>query len=331
MTADNMTDSAPGQFKMNGRLMVISMIFVIFLAIGFMAVAWLVYRTGKSGTEKVWVPAGMAVLAALSLLYARHLYRISKSVIEITSAGISRKEADGLLTNIQWGEIGRILERGFMQQLAIADRPGSKKVLIDYQFDGYDVIRKRVFDEYEKRMTVTYPVVFGRPGIGGQYTAMILILAGIAAAVFFLGGKTDPAMEIVVMACITAPLLILFLVDMFRTIKQVEIDRGGFKLKKLTGGPEVLFSEITDIEYKYISANYRYSGSLEYYFIDKSGAGQKKPVIVITRNDGKKYTITTSAGPLPEIFICLKKTCGKAGVPDISAEVMGSIKASDLI
>jgi Ca2+/Na+ antiporter len=335
MTIDNTQNQGSGQYKMQGSIIVVGIVVMVFLAVFFLVVGYIIYSTGKDNVTRIWMPAGMAVLAIPVILYAMHLYRIGKSIIEITSSGISRKENNGTQVSMMWTEMGKLTERVGMQQLAISDKNGSKKISVDYQFDGYDVIRKRVFDEFEKRMTVTYPAVFGRASvnINKSYIALFVILSAIFIPMALLDKKGDDKLWFLVVAgCVLLPVMILLVVDQVRTIKQVIVERESLKLKRLFGTVDIAFADIVDYEYKYIAPNYGHYNytSPDIMLMNKTGGGQKIPVVEITTTANKKHKITRSIGALPELFLSLKKTCAKAGVSAVSAEVVKKIKASDL-
>ena len=107
-------------------------------------------------TECLFSIAGIATGAfAIYGLWAGP--RLKESKIEITASGIVRLEKDGSNVFIKWEDVGRLTKRDRLKQIGVYGPDPSKKILVDYQFDGFEQIRDRIFEEYLKRLKL--PVV----------------------------------------------------------------------------------------------------------------------------------------------------------------------------
>ena len=57
------------------------------------------------------------------------------------------RKSDG---SLHWVELARVTERRRMAQLALWDKSGTRRVLVDQQFENFAVIRSRILTEYAK-------------------------------------------------------------------------------------------------------------------------------------------------------------------------------------
>jgi hypothetical protein len=263
---------------------------------------------------KLGLAAGLAVLAVLMLAYAVHILKISGSVLEISGLGIRRRENDGSETFIAWQDMGALKDRDFMQQLAVHDRAGIKRLLLDYQFEGFDLISARLLAEREKYVQYAFPAVFKRhsnlPDAG--HVVLFVVIVIFCLPFMFMNKKTD----ILIIAGIAAiPVLagvILYLKDLFWSVREVIVERSRFIIKKFNREKSYDFADVFYLDYKYLLNNSR-SGfvTIESELIKKTGAGMRQPVLEIMMNNGKVFSLRKNEIPLVETYLCMKKTSGK--------------------
>lgn len=129
-------------------------------------------------TECFFSIAGIATAAfAIYALWAGP--RLKESKIEITASGIARLEKDGSNVFIRWEDVSRLTKRDRLKQIGVYSLDPSKKILVDYQFDGFEKIRDRIFEEFMKRLKL--PVV--RTTYGQSLAIPNLYMMGLALIV----------------------------------------------------------------------------------------------------------------------------------------------------
>ena len=106
-------------------------------------------------------------ISLLLAAFLAHIGRLSGRSIQIDDDGCSvRDKAGNPLGGIPWAELGNVTERRKMAQLALWDRNGARRVLIDQQYQNFDGIRSRVLAEYANSFTPKpLPVTFRRSNV----------------------------------------------------------------------------------------------------------------------------------------------------------------------
>jgi hypothetical protein len=89
-----------------------------------------------------------------SLLLA-HIGRPSGRSLQVNDEGVLVRDSKGnQIGGIHWVELGRVSERRKMAQLALWDKKGARRVLIDQQYQNFAAIRQGVLAEYAKAFLI---------------------------------------------------------------------------------------------------------------------------------------------------------------------------------
>jgi hypothetical protein len=80
-----------------------------------------------------------------------HIARLSGRNLQISDDGILVRDKQGnQIGRLHWVELARVTERRRMAQLALWDKSGARRVLVDQQFENFALIRSRILNEYAK-------------------------------------------------------------------------------------------------------------------------------------------------------------------------------------
>jgi hypothetical protein len=103
-------------------------------------------------------------ISLLLLAFLAHVGRLSGRSLQVNEEGISIRDKKGnSLGSLAWTELSKVTERRTMAQLALWDKNGTRRVLIDQQFRNFEQIRYRLLAEYAKTFTLKpLPIDFRR-------------------------------------------------------------------------------------------------------------------------------------------------------------------------
>jgi len=121
-------------------------------SIGLLLCVGLGIEAAKQGSE-------LAVLclpiALLLVAFLAHIGRLSGRSLQVSDEGVSVQNKKGnQIGSLHWIELGRVTERRKMAQLALWDKSGARRVLIDQQYQNFVAIRYRILAEYAKAFTL---------------------------------------------------------------------------------------------------------------------------------------------------------------------------------
>ena len=108
----------------------------------------------------------LSLCGSLAFLGAAiHISRYSGRTLRITDDGILISDKRGSqICGIRWAELARVTERRRMAQLALWDTSGTRRVLVDQQYEKFALIRARVLQEYAKVFALKpLPIEFQHP------------------------------------------------------------------------------------------------------------------------------------------------------------------------
>jgi hypothetical protein len=227
------------------------------------------------------------VIAAMFYVEGR-----SQRTLQIDDEGIFVRDSRGNeIRGIRWIELSRVGEGRAMGRLALWDRSGTRRVLVDQQFEPFTAIRSRILDEYAKVFTPRpLPMEF-RPShwLNAQ---SVLIGSGVA---FFVWAayKADqdhargPAM-------LLAGFAILSLVALLNLYPQLRgpslLFQDRIVLRNLFRTRELFKKEITGIALKDVS----------------NSSGTRFSLINLQTTSGKQLKITFVYGDIPEMYLTLR-------------------------
>lgn len=79
-----------------------------------------------------------------NLAVAFRCYQIRNDKIELDDEGVRRVGRNGTRSSLAWKEIAKIQDKNKMQQLILSNAAGTKRVVIDHQFNNFQDIRERI-------------------------------------------------------------------------------------------------------------------------------------------------------------------------------------------
>ena len=112
--------------------------------------------------------------------------RVKAAKIEITSSGIARLEKDGSSVFIKWEDVARLTKRERAKQIGVYSLYPPKKIMVDYQFEGFEQIRDRIFKEYAKRLTLPMAATTYGPKVVLPNLVLQGIVVGMIGLMFWI-------------------------------------------------------------------------------------------------------------------------------------------------
>ncbi len=220
--------------------------------------------------------------------------RVKYSKIEITQSGIARLEKAGNRVFIKWEDVARLTKRERMKDIVVTSLDPSKKIMVDYQFEGFEQIRDRVFMEFEKRLSL--PVVattYGPKWIHPNFVLMGFMGAFIGLLCFArFSQKTTgdtSGFNFLIILLVGFYLFILFAET--KAVKALTLNGNEIILRKLFGKKILQGREVADISMDSIAGQH---GTFYYR-------------IQLTAEDGKKYIFANDLGTEVGVYPVLKK------------------------
>jgi hypothetical protein len=94
----------------------------------------------------------MSLILCLALIGAlRYIARLSGRNLRISEDGIVIRDKKGNeIGSLHWVGLARVTETRRMAQLALWDRSGVRRTMVDQQFENFPAIRSRILTEYAK-------------------------------------------------------------------------------------------------------------------------------------------------------------------------------------
>jgi hypothetical protein len=156
-----MPSSARGRFILEGVLT------LMFSLIGFISAITSAIGLSSSHIPQVFMAS---IFIVSGFIFLRHgLYYINKGLrvgqikIEVSTDGIARLEKDEHHVFIRWEEVAHVKNRFLAQQIGVYSREPGRKIMVDYQFEGFERIKDRVFKEFANHLTLPpFPAAYGK-------------------------------------------------------------------------------------------------------------------------------------------------------------------------
>src|ERR1700730_2000383 len=130
-------------------------------SIGLLLCVGLGIAAAKQGSKSavLCLPISLLLVAFLA-----HIRRLSGRSLQVSEEGVSVLDKKGnQIGSLHWIAVGRVTERRKMAQLALWDKSGARRVLIDQQYQNFAAIRYRILAEYAKAFTLKpLPIEFQR-------------------------------------------------------------------------------------------------------------------------------------------------------------------------
>jgi hypothetical protein len=232
-------------------------------------------------------------VAVLLLFFVAHVGRLSGRSLQINDDGCSVRDKNGnLVGEIHWTELGNVTERRKMAQIALWDKSGTRRVLIDQQYQNFDAIRSKVLAEYAKAFRLKpLPITFERSSpavyesvIFGLFTALACWLAWIAFRQGQQGAGT-------LFLCFAAASLVSLL-NLFPQLH----------------GPSVLFEDRIVVRSLFQTREVYKKSVREMKIGDVANprSGTKFSLVILQIAGEKPLRMTSKYGSIPEIYLTLQ-------------------------
>ncbi|HTV60594.1 MAG TPA: hypothetical protein VMJ93_17095 [Verrucomicrobiae bacterium] len=266
---------------------------LVFASIGLAAVfvfgAWASLRRGLD-------LFGMLLLLLISLglvWFLIHVKNLSGRTLEITDKEISVfDKRKGSLGRLFWEELGLVTERRKMAQLALWDRSGRRRVLVDQQYEDFPRIRQRILSEYARAFVPKPLPIELRSTSPFRYETFVMgfvtLLSGVASCLAFSQNQ---------------PIASLFLLG-FASF-------GFWNLLLLyprLGGPSVIYEDRIVIRRLFRKDEVRKKdvAGVDLADVANGNSGAKFSMVVLRTIDNRKVKITFLYGSIPEIYLTLR-------------------------
>ncbi|HYL83300.1 MAG TPA: hypothetical protein VE263_03620 [Candidatus Angelobacter sp.] len=234
------------------------------------------------------------LLFSLGLLTAlAHILKLSGRTLIISDDRIAVRNSRGNeIGNLYWSELGRVSERRKMAQLALWDKSGRRRVLVDKQFENFRAIRSRILDEYSKVFALQPLPIQLRNSSPMFYESFIF--AGAAA---FFSWVTWRAYQEGLKGLSAIPLC--FSIGALFSLLGLYPQLGGpselledrIVLRSLFRRQELYKTDVTGVELGDV-ANPR--------------SGTKFSLVTLKSTGGNTLKITSKYGSIPEIYLTLR-------------------------
>jgi hypothetical protein len=232
-------------------------------------------------------------ISLLLVAFLAHIRRLSGRSLEVSDEGVTIRDKKGNhIGGIHWIELGRVSERRKMAQLALWDKNGARRVLVDQQYQNFAAIRDRIMAEYAKAFMVKpLPIEFLRSNPAVYESVIFAVGAGAfgwAAWMAFEQGQRVPS---AFFFCFAAASLVSLL-----------------NLYPQMRGPSVLLEDRIVLRSLFKTQEvYKKSVSgVEIGDVTNSRSGTKFSLVILQIIGGKQLKISSKYGSIPEIYLTLQ-------------------------
>jgi hypothetical protein len=232
-------------------------------------------------------------ISLLLIAFLVHIRRLSGRSLQVGDEGVAVRDKKGnQIGSIHWIELSRVTERRKMAQLALWDKSGARRVLIDQQYQNFAAIRQKVMAEYAKSFTLKpLPMEFRR---SNSVTYESVIFAMCTAAFGWLAWMAFQQGQWVASAfplCFAAASLVSLL-----------------NLYPQMRGPSVLFEDRIVLRSLFRTQEvYRKSVSgVEIEDVANPRSGTRFSLVILQLVGGKQLKITSKYGSIPEIYLTFR-------------------------
>jgi hypothetical protein len=249
-----------------------------------------------SGVQEGFTSKGplIGLIACLGLIAAAiHITRLSRRTLRITDDGILICDKQGNeVGKLHWAELARVTERRRMAQLALWDKSGTRRVLVDQQFENFALIRSRILAEYAKVFVLRpLPIEFRNPSPAFLET----FLFGIFTAFCAYGTWRTYHRGQVGLS------VILFSFAVVGLVYSLSLHPG-------IAGPSELFEDriILRSLFKTEKIYKKDVSSVDLQDVANPHSGTKFSFIQLKIRESKPLRITTKFGSIPELYLTLR-------------------------
>ena len=233
------------------------------------------------------------LISVLLVALLAHIGRLSGRSLQVSDEGVSVLDKKGnQIGGLDWRELGKVTERRKMAQLALWDRNGARRVLIDQQYENFAAIRSRVLAEYANAFTLKpLPIEFQRSNSVMYESVVFAVSSALFGWVAWMAFQQGQPIASAFFLCFVAASLfsLLNLHPQLRGPSMLFEDR--IVLRSLLKTQEVYKKSVSGVEIGDV-ANPR--------------SGTKFSLVILQILGGKQLKITSKYGSIPEIYLTLR-------------------------
>jgi len=258
--------------------------------IGLLLFVSLGIAAAKQGSESaiLCVPIALLLVAFLT-----HIGRLSGRSLQVNDEGILIRDKKGnQIGGLHWLELGKVTERRKMAQLALWDKSGARRVLIDQQYQNFAAIRYRILAEYARAFTLKpLPIEFQNSNPLMYETVVFATCSGVFGWVAWMAFHQGQRAASVFFLCF----VVASLVSLLRLYPQMR-------------GPSVLFEDRIVLRSLFETQEvYKKSVSgVQIGDVANPRSGAKFSLVILYVIGGKQLKITSKYGSIPEIYLTLR-------------------------
>lgn len=239
----------------------------------------------------LWVVGILFSLACVPVL--AHVMRLSRRALQLTDEDISVRDERGQeIGSLRWVELAKVTERRKMAQLALWDKSGARRVLVDQQFENFAAIRNRILAEYEKAfMLKPLPIEFQRSNPVMFESVIFVMFSVIFGWVAWMAIQQGQRMASAFFLCFVVASLVS-LVNLYPQLR----------------GPSVLFEDRIVLRslFKTQEVCKKSVSGVEIADVANPQSGTKFSLVILQIIGGKQLKITSKYGSIPEIYLTVR-------------------------
>jgi len=249
-----------------------------------------------AGVQESFTSMGpiMSLFLCLALIGALlHIARLSGRNLRISDDGILvRDKHANEIGSLRWAELGRVTERRRMAQLALWDKSGARRVLVDQQYQNFAAIRTRILAEYAK-VFVLKPLP-----IELRNSSPLLLesfIFGLLTAFCSWGAWSTYQQGHIGLSVILMSFAVATLLSLVNLYPQI-------------AGPSQLFEDriVLRTLFKTERIDKKSISGVELGDLANPHSGTKFSFVILKTTDRKPLRITSKFGSIPEIYLTLR-------------------------
>jgi hypothetical protein len=232
-------------------------------------------------------------ISLLLVAFLTHIGRLSGRSLQVTDDGVSVRDKDGSqIGSLRWLELGKVTERRKMAQLALWDKNGERRVLIDQQYQNFAAIRHRVLTEYMKAFTLKpLPIEFQRSNPVTYESVVFAVCSAFFSWLAWIAFQQGQRVASAFFLCF----VVASLVSLLNLYPQLR-------------GPSVLFEDRIVLRslFKTHEVYKKTVSGVEIEDVSNARSGTKFSLVILHVTGGKQLKITSKYGSIPEIYLTLR-------------------------
>ncbi len=233
------------------------------------------------------------LVSVLLIAFLVHVGSLSGRSLQVSNEGVSVRDKKGnQIGSIHWIELGRVTERRKMAQLALWDKSGVRRVLIDQQYQNFATIRLRILAEYAKTFTLKpLPMEFQRSNLVTYETVVFTLGSALIGWVTWMAFKQGQPVAGIFFLCFFAATFVALL-NLYPQLR----------------GPSVLFEDRLVLRslFKTQEVRKKNVSAVEIGDVTNPRSGTNFSLVILQIVGDQPLKITSKYGSIPEIYLTLR-------------------------